>query len=66
MPNKSNYSIIFQMFKLFITLLFMFFGYSEQIQAEDTIPPSLRYHTLPIYGNASLGYFFVRLFIGGP
>lgn len=37
----------------------------QQIQAEEQ-KPHLHYHTLPIYGNASLGYYYVKLFVGGP
>jgi hypothetical protein len=28
--------------------------------------PSLPEHTLPVYGNASLGYYYVTLFVGHP
>lgn len=28
--------------------------------------PSLPGHTLPIYGNASLGYYYVTIFVGHP
>lgn len=26
----------------------------------------LPYHVLPVYGNASLGYYFVNIFVGTP
>jgi hypothetical protein len=28
--------------------------------------PSLPEHTLPVYGNASLGYYYVKIFVGHP
>lgn len=28
--------------------------------------PVLPEHTLPVYGNASLGYYFVKIYVGHP
>lgn len=28
--------------------------------------PNLPSHTLPIYGNASMGYYYVKIFVGHP
>jgi hypothetical protein len=41
-----------------IFLLFLCLGYTKD--------PSLPEHTLPVYGNASLGYYYVELFVGHP
>jgi hypothetical protein len=30
------------------------------------VNPSLDRHIIPVYGNASLGYYYVNLFIGSP
>ena len=45
------------MILLIITLL---------ITSTITINPSLDKHVIPLYGNASLGYFYANLYIGSP
>lgn len=60
--------------------LFIFFmvvrtgSASEDTQKKLTLAPvetdrstqMLPYHVLPVYGNASLGYYYVNIFIGSP
>lgn len=45
-----------QKFIFFLILAFL-------IEAKN---PELAEHTLEIYGNASLGYYYVKLFVGSP
>ena len=42
-------------------ILFLFF--LSLVIAKDILLPN---HTLPVFGNASLGYYYVTLFVGHP
>lgn len=44
--------------KKFIFLILLWLGVAKE--------PSLPEHTLPVYGNASLGYYYVTIFVGHP
>lgn len=35
----------------------------EPVHSKTAILP---YHELPIYGNASLGYYYVKIYVGSP
>jgi hypothetical protein len=54
------------MFKGMIILCVFLTASPYQIQAEDNNHPALPYHTLPVYGNASLGYYYVKIYLGSP
>jgi len=50
-------NLLFRMQK-FIFLLLLSFAYFKD--------PALPEHTLNVYGNASLGYYYVTIFVGHP